>query len=52
MNDQLKAIIEKATEDAKSRTMGSNLAEQVRLLLDEDPSSPGTLPSLGLGGGI
>ena len=38
VNDQLKAIIDKATEDAKSMTMGSNLAEQVRSLLDEDPS--------------
>ena len=36
VNDQLKAIIDKATEDAKTMTMGGDLAEQVRLLLDED----------------
>ena len=29
VNDQLKAIIDKATEDAKTMTMGSDLAEQV-----------------------
>ena len=38
VNDQLKAIIDKATEDAKTMTMGSDLAEQVLLILDEDPS--------------
>ena len=36
VNDQLKAIIDKATEDAKTMTMGADLAEQVRLILDDD----------------
>ena len=33
-----KDLAEKATEDAKTMTMGSDLAEQVLLILDEDPS--------------
>jgi len=47
VNDQLKAIIDKATEDAKTMTMGSDLAEQVLLIPTRIPASPGTLPSLG-----
>jgi hypothetical protein len=38
VNDQLEDIIDKATEDAKTMTMGSPLAEQVRRILDEDRS--------------
>ena len=38
VNDQLEAIVEQATEDARTRPIGSNLVEQVRLILDEDPA--------------
>jgi hypothetical protein len=38
VNDQLEAIVETATEDARTMPIGSNLAEQVRLILDEDPA--------------
>lgn len=35
-NDQLEDIVETATEDARTMPIGSNLAERIRRILDED----------------
>ena len=36
VNEQIEAIVEKATEDASARPIGRNLAKQIRRILDED----------------
>ena len=36
VNDQLEDIVETATEDARTMPIGSNLAERIRRILDED----------------